>query len=1182
MYSLFLNPVFQSFLASAIYGTGVALVEVIGKNRAFEKRYKKAFERAVSQFYADPDMVGNEARRNYSDYLKMLQDESKKEDILATNNHVYEELSELFAQEVSRDKWLLGYTMLKGKLTSEKKLAEIQNGIDKLISEIKVKGKESHEEHKEISEKLDYIKKLITNPEMQAITLTTLHGGEVAQPGEQSHTIGREKLVDQCIQVIESGKLLILHGALRVGKSTLAELIMKKRPSVNVLDNVLSSNLEYLVRCLLTDNSEGIGMIVTSAPLNANLNTLDFSGIEQIEVPLLTVTEVGELVGTYHPAFDCNAFIAGFSGGHPVLVRTLCSYLSSIGWKVNENNFSSLLNYSFDTDLIRSLSDLMGKIIKDKDTRSLFNRLLLVIGDFNEETVCKLANISPQIDEPRKRLYDLMPSWVSGDNGVFKVNPLFGKAWMADVADDCKKACYKVLADSILHLKHSMGEAEVMGFLTYAIKADEYDEAGMMLIMVLSKLHDAQVKVPKGSLLRAVWIDIALPVEMSIDVRIGVRIAQLLLIDDLSQAKRQYLLWDLKQLVQANHESKFRAFFYSTVTMLCWQEEDVADGLKFYEEYKALSKDGTQDFVSKFEGSMQLFDTNIWFFLLQLSTEDKYLSWLETFRLSQIEYAHDDRMICEHCYLSITRFVVYYLKDATFDSRLEALTHIKNKADKSNCPELAITCLAQIMDLYTSGGCYSEAQTLHLQEYDKYKEYPMAQILLNGAMANSFYRSGDKGDDTFKYYESVIGSNYTDLVPNVQLHLKQLYAYVIAQTDVKRCIALLEEALMYAEDEGHRVSVFEYYQCYGELSYAYWCDGQKEKAIEALSSCVSFVLPQAENGRRFAKTYLCLCNCLLNYISRNIKGSDLPSDQAVPHHGMFTENDLQGLDDLYTEDRQYVTCYQMSDVCNSLMMKDLSYEWACKSIEACKKRGEARETHYMLFLLLPLFIVRNEYNAIKYINEHSVKARYLTYQRHPGVVKGNIDQDFVEFQIVPSLMGALVSELRGEEMGLEMIKEVLAGYTAADDEECMKMVRDAFERDAYDRNYIAEINKLDINKRYTVYICAYLITAVHSDADYAFSLLISVLPKLEEQLVRVMGHGVVNVINYFVTSFWKTKIIQHPEEFRDSTFLQEKGMKLIDNFKGKDNQANHTMLVVSNHLRREIKLNQIQEDWLDA
>ena len=107
----------------------------------------------------------------------LSEDASKKEDILATNNHVYEKLSELFAQEVARDKWLLGYTLLKGKFTSEKKLAEIQNGIDKLLAEIKEKGNESHEEHKEISEKLDYIKKLITNPEMQAITLTTLQGG---------------------------------------------------------------------------------------------------------------------------------------------------------------------------------------------------------------------------------------------------------------------------------------------------------------------------------------------------------------------------------------------------------------------------------------------------------------------------------------------------------------------------------------------------------------------------------------------------------------------------------------------------------------------------------------------------------------------------------------------------------------------------------------------------------------------------------------------------------------------------------------------------------------------------------------------------------------------------------------------------------------------------------------------
>lgn len=126
MLTPFLVPVFQSLIASIIYGSSVALVDVIGKNRSFEKRYRKAFERAICQFYADPDMVGNEARRNYSEYLEMLRDASKQEDILATNNHVYEKLADLFAQEVSRDKWLHGYTVLKGVFTTEKKLGEIQ------------------------------------------------------------------------------------------------------------------------------------------------------------------------------------------------------------------------------------------------------------------------------------------------------------------------------------------------------------------------------------------------------------------------------------------------------------------------------------------------------------------------------------------------------------------------------------------------------------------------------------------------------------------------------------------------------------------------------------------------------------------------------------------------------------------------------------------------------------------------------------------------------------------------------------------------------------------------------------------------------------------------------------------------------------------------------------------------
>lgn len=73
----FLIPVFQSLLASVIYGAGKIVVHDVAKRKTFEKRFKKAFEKAVCQFYADPEHAGNEARRQYDEYLKMLQEASK-------------------------------------------------------------------------------------------------------------------------------------------------------------------------------------------------------------------------------------------------------------------------------------------------------------------------------------------------------------------------------------------------------------------------------------------------------------------------------------------------------------------------------------------------------------------------------------------------------------------------------------------------------------------------------------------------------------------------------------------------------------------------------------------------------------------------------------------------------------------------------------------------------------------------------------------------------------------------------------------------------------------------------------------------------------------------------------------------------------------------------------------------
>ena len=63
--------------------------------------------------------------------------------------------------------------------------------------------------------------------------------------------------------------------------------------------------------------------------------------------------------------------------------------------------------------------------------------------------------------------------------------------------------------------------------------------------------------------------------------------------------------------------------------------------------------------------------------------------------------------------------------------------------------------------------------------------------------------------------------------------------------------------------------------------------------------------------------------------------------------------------------------------------------------------------------------------------------------------------------------------------------------------------------------------------------------------------------------------------------FWKAKILTAPNEFKDYKHLREKGLPLIEEYEGKINQANHTMLIVSNHINQLIKLNDPQEDWMD-
>ena len=1026
------------------------------------------------------------------------------------------------------------------------------------------------------------IGKLVNNPAIQSAKII-FRDNQTSEHLLMSHIIERKVLVERCVTELRAGKLIVLYGSLKIGKTILAKQIEKAVPGLAVYDNTKSEQQEEIINTLLREKRNGHAVVVTSTPINFNFAGFETNEIYQIEVPLLSFNETKELILTYHPTKDLSSFIWAHSCGHPVLVKTLCDYLTTNDWTIDEHNFNDVLSFNFDYSLSRSIAALMGKLIPNKQDRALLNRLLLVKGVFTEEEVCDLASIEPEIDEPRLRLNSLIPSWIMSFDGRLKANPLFDRAWRPDVPQLSYKSCQRLLASNILNKNGALNEFDVFNYIVYCVNAGDYDDAGGMYITVLLKINEEGGSIER-SVLDALWLDIPLPSGMSLHTRIGIRILQLVTFKKLKTVQRGYLLNDLASLVSKCKDEKFLPFFNSAVAMFSFLDGGVEMGLEFYDQYIKHKGEGTS-ILELVDNCIPLFDNSIWLFLLRAETEDDYNRWINSFDPKKVSYLHDDAHVCDSCYLSINRFIDFHLQNESINVRISILQRIQQRAEEKQCPELAIATIFKHMELLSRDRRYAEARELYNSYYQQYEVYPLAQILLNGSMANAHYRDENIANiEAIPYFKAVLSVGNGELIPDIRSHMQQLYAYVIAEEDEAAGITMLAEALNYVDNEKHRVDIYEYYQCAGELSYAYWCAGKREKAVEYLSSCVSFVLSDLKDGSsKYAKSYLCLCDCLAFQYDFDLDNKPLPQNQAKPYRGMFTENGLTDFDDLYSEERIYTTSYMMCNICSKLGHAELATNWAYKTVDACKNSTELHETHFLIFLLLPLFIADNDIETIRYVITHSCKARSLSYQKHPELNKNNnADFEFIEFLIAPVLMAALTLKLRGEDTGIELIKNVLNEYTPVTDKELVEKTREIFARETYDRAFISEINKLDSNRFYVVYVCAYLLAAFSADAFYAFTLLIGLLPSLEKQFVQVLGERSKSIINHFVADFWKAKIFQKPDEFNNYQHLYEKGLPIINRCEGKQNQANHTMFVVQYHLKGQFNLNPEQEAWLEA
>ena len=153
-----LSAILPNIISAILYDSASGIMDIIRSRKSIEKRFNIAFEKAVNDFYTDPQYCGRESMRRKEDYISKLK--SQFVSAAQMNKNVqYAKLAQLFERHVLNDPFLRVWLFWNNiKYTKEKieGLCDITTETSKNVEDI-LKISENN------SSKLDEILSAIKN-----------------------------------------------------------------------------------------------------------------------------------------------------------------------------------------------------------------------------------------------------------------------------------------------------------------------------------------------------------------------------------------------------------------------------------------------------------------------------------------------------------------------------------------------------------------------------------------------------------------------------------------------------------------------------------------------------------------------------------------------------------------------------------------------------------------------------------------------------------------------------------------------------------------------------------------------------------------------------------------------------------------------------------------------------------
>lgn len=708
----------------------------------------------------------------------------------------------------------------------------------------------------------------------------------------------REAVVREMKAILFREHSIIIYGTVKSGKSVVSCLLAKaidgyQAVCVN-LDYKNDLNLAYLLEQY--DRNTKLLIIIDAIKLTpegwkamANLltsrrsdhwlfvvNTSDAVESRMLDddyllgdyqLPLLTQKEVEEMI----PEEKRDAWgiiIHTFFDGQPLLTHDVCVCLEMRNWEMTPENLKDVLEYP-NKKLKDKAFRLVNFMMPDKDCYRLFNRLVLWNMPITQQVCEQLAQVEPAIMNPRRTLMALEGQWVTRKGEAYSLSEYVKKSFIPDLLPQERRDCCHVCIEHIKSLP--MTVADIMRVISFYLKGEEYDEAVAFYISILVKLKDEDcIEHPKMKILLALWMHVELDRRISKESALCLRLAQLVLIPNLSENDRTYLLNDIERKL-VDYRGRAKGMFLQTIIGHSMLNNEFDRPAKYLLELQKTDKDNCN---IKFE-PIQI----IALLLNNISSPEEIDHFCDVFIA---EGSPHDRILCEEVVMKVGQLY----EAASDDNKEYVLRQIYDVSTAKHVKMLAIAAAARLIGHYDLKNEKNKMQAFYV-ECEGLCQENMGRILIHYAYGLGLMNHGQREEGITHIEMAARTENYAEAC------MEKLYAssFIAKECGNKKDY----DSALQLVDNIYQNSLFD--ECFtewdrdvalGNLAYACWMAGERSRATQYVMEIESHLWKNRDNQNDAYKNISMRLCVLVLFMQTEMEGNVLKEDFAQPDYDAFT------------------------------------------------------------------------------------------------------------------------------------------------------------------------------------------------------------------------------------------------------------------------------------------------------